>query len=162
MVLGPQFRDAFGDEPMKSKAISIINKTAESKNPVIAGADARTVFRATNIRQWPMKLSQTQMRNYVSGVGIDEGWRDYSEVLHTSQTHLHAPTLQKYIRGEAPEMDPDFMDDDVYGESTVRYLPDIATTDRGNPFITEGHHRIVAARLRGEDSDTWESRLHKW
>jgi hypothetical protein len=88
------------------------------------------------------------------------GSRDVDEVLHTTQNHLYAPILQKYMAGDVPEFDDDYGDPDT-GISDVRYLPEIGSTDRGTPFIVEGHHRLVASRLRGEDSDTWEYPLRK-
>ena len=157
MVLGPQFHDSFGAEPIKSKAISIINKRAASDKPVITGDEARTVFRAANVRQWTSMEDQPTI--YESGVGMYDGWREPDEVLHTAQKHLHTPTLQKYMRGEVPEYDPDYADDS--GVSEVEYYPEVMTTRRGTPFIGEGHHRFVASRLQDRGTNTWESRTNE-
>lgn len=160
MTLGPQFTDAFGPDPVRSKAIGIINQAVERGEPVLNEEDTRKVMGAVNIRQWPLSDAPSFIRPPAGGAGENMGNRYYDETLHTSQTHLYAPAVQKYMAGDVPEFDEDYVDDS--GVSDVQYLPEIGSTERGTPFIQEGHHRLVAARLRGEDSDTWEYPLRKY
>jgi hypothetical protein len=71
------------------------------------------------------------------------------EELHTSQTHLWKPALEKYIKeGHEHLMDPDHANEDR--ESDMPYHPQ--TYDHnGRTWIDEGHHRILARRMVGED-----------
>lgn len=159
MALGPQFHDAFGPEPVRSNARRLINQRAASDRPVLNPEETRQVFNAVNIRNWPLALVTTDQRWASGGAGETSGTRDFDEVLHTSQGHLYAPAVQKYMSGDVPEFDPDYADEE--GVSDVRYLPEIQSTERGTPWIGEGHHRLVASRLLGQDSDTWEYGLTK-
>jgi hypothetical protein len=135
-------------EQFHQQAMDIINRS----NDVLRGADARTVFKAANIRSWPMQDMPTQIR---------EGWsREYQdsispdETLHTAQQHLHAPTLKKYLAGDVPETDPEYDYED--NPEPVPYLPETVVSESGRRWIDEGHHRIVASRLRGDVStDVW-------
>lgn len=89
-------------------------------------------------------------------VHLDNVWPSYEgdtntitdrETLRTSQDYLHRPTLARYIVEGAPEMDPDYEHEDV------PYRPEVFTFGkRGHQWIDEGHHRIVASRLRGDSS----------
>lgn len=144
---GPQW-DAFGAEPVKLRALMTINKAADAAGPdwrsgVIKGQQAKDVMRAANIRQWPLVEHATSQR---------EGWTESEDVvyphetLHTTQDYLHAPTLRKYMEEGPPEHDPE------YGDEERPYLPEIVRTERGTPWIDEGHHRLVASRLGGEYS----------
>jgi hypothetical protein len=63
------------------------------------------------------------------------------ETLNTAQSHLHGPTVRKYMKNP-PEENPH-----APGEP---YLPEVYQTARGSKWIGEGHHRIVASRLRGD------------
>ncbi|NBX51274.1 hypothetical protein EBT25_15455 [bacterium] len=117
---------------------------------MIEGDDARKVFRAVNIRFWPMKEMPTSgHREY----GLEsEGSVSRDEMLNTAQSHLHGPTVQKYMTEGAPEEDPDY--------EGRRYLPEVYTSLRGRKWIDEGHHRLVASRLRGDYSaETYEGYL---
>lgn len=107
---------------------------------MIEGEDARTVFRAANIRSWPMKEMPTYTgREY----GLEsEGGVSSGETLHTAQSHLHGPTVKEYMTKGAPEEDPDYED--------RKYLPEVYESLRGRKWIDEGHHRLVASRLRGD------------
>lgn len=148
---GPQFRDAFGDDPIYSRALMAINKAADAANPkdwhsgLLTGDALKTVHQAANIRHWNLSDAPSQIR---------QGWTQYTEhipdkeILHTSQDYLHAPTLRKYMTEGAPEMDPDYDDRE--------YLPEILHTEAGTPWIDEGHHRIVASRLRGD----WRTKVY--
>jgi hypothetical protein len=130
-----------------SEAMDIV-KTSRG---LIKGDDARTVFRAANIRSWPMEDSPVGSgRAY----GIEsEGGVTSDEVLHTSQGHLHGPTIRKYMQdGGVPEEDP-------HNEGR-KYLPEVLTSARGHKWIDEGHHRLVASRLRGDfGTETYEGYL---
>lgn len=135
--LGPQFHE---------RALGII----QGNDGWIKGNDARTIFRAANIRSWPMRESPSMTgRDF----GLEEeGGIHPDEVLNTAQGHLHGPTLRKYMTEGAPEMDPAYED--------RKYLPEVLTSARGRKWIDEGHHRIVASRLRGDrGTDVYEGYL---
>lgn len=112
-------------------ALDIINRSPG----MIQGEDARTIFRAANIRSWPLSDHFTDVRE---GWTEEEGVVRPSETLHTSQPHLHGPTLRRYMSGDVPEEDP---------EHGGKYLPEIMRTEKNTPWINEGHHRLVASRL---------------
>jgi hypothetical protein len=121
---------------------------------VIRGKEAQTVFRAANIRSWPMGDSANIIRN---GWVEEESTVPKSETLHTSQGHLHAPTVRRYMDGDIPEFDPDYE-----GDFSHRYLPEIMRTERNTPWINEGHHRLVASRLNDySDEEVWQGPLFK-
>ena len=112
---------------------------------VIEGADAKTVFRAANIRSWPMEEMPTMGGRHH---GIEsEGSVSSGETLHTAQSQLHAPTVRKYMTEGAPATDPSYGN-----EIDNRYLPEVLSSERGRKWVDEGHHRLVASRLRGEPS----------
>ena len=119
-------------DQFRQQAMDIIQKS----KGVIEGEDAKTVFRAANIRHWPLNEHPTQFRD---GWTEDTGTVRPSETLHTSQNHLHSHTLRRYMAGDIPEFDPDYEDQE--------YLPEVMRTTRGTPWINEGHHRLVASRL---------------
>lgn len=140
---GPQW-DAFGPEPVKSQALGIINKTADDATSewgsgVIHNPDAKKVMRAANIRQWDLSDHASSIR---------EGWTEGEDIvwdhepLNTTQQHLHAPTLRRYMTVGPPEMDPE--------DSEREYHPEVLRTENDTPWIDEGHHRIIASRLLGE------------
>lgn len=118
---------------------------------LIKGDDARTVFRAANIRSWPMQDMPTGgNREY----GLEsEGGVTSDEVLHTAQGSLHGPTIRQYMKdGGVPEEDPQY--------EGRKYLPEVYTSVRGHKWIDEGHHRLVASRLRGDNgTETYEGYL---
>lgn len=161
MTLGPQFHDSFGPEPVRLNAIALVNKRAAMKAPesYLVKDEAQKVFNAVNIRNWPLEDAPSSMRWPTGGKGEDSGYRDADEVLHTSQGFLDARAVQKYMRGEVPEFDPDF--DTEEGGSDVPYLPEIVSTEAGTPWINEGHHRLVSSRLLGRGSKTWEYGMEK-
>jgi hypothetical protein len=137
-------------DQFRQQAMDIIQKS----KGVIEGDDAKTVFRATNIRSWPLTDHPTNTR---------EGWTESesevrpSETLHTTQSHLHGPTIRRYMSGDIPEFDPDYE-----GDFSHRYLPEVMRTTRGTPWINEGHHRLVASRLNEYPyEEVWEGPLLK-
>lgn len=149
---GAQWEDSFGKQPMRITALGILRRAAEAEgrrvggvthSGYIGGDDARTVMRAAHIRQWPLRRPASEIREgYTEGPSTVYRW----ERLNTSQTHLHAPTVLKYLYEGAPEMDP------AYPGEDVRYLPEVLRTENDTPWIDEGHHRIIASRLRGDTS----------
>lgn len=140
-------------------ALGIINRAAEAAGPdwrsgIIQGDQAKAVFKAANIRQWPLVEHATRQR---------EGWTEYSdtvyphETLHTTQDYLHAPTLKKYMEEGPPEFDPE------YGDEEREYRPEVLETERGTKWIDEGHHRLVASRLnRDYSTKVWGGPLKKY
>lgn len=134
MVLGPQFHP---------DVISLINSRAASPNPILEGEDARKVFRAANIRQWPLLDAAQQYRG-----GYSREWSESipaSQTLHTTQKHLDARAVKSYMQGNEPEFDTEY-------EDNVPYDPELLVSERGTHWIDEGHHRLVASRLRGDPS----------
>lgn len=123
-------------EQFHSEALDIIRRS----KGLIKGSDARTVFRAANIRSWPMEEMPTSGgRDW----GLEaEGGVSSSETLHTAQSHLHGPTVREYMKDGGPEEDPDY--------PGRKYLPEVLESARGHKWIDEGHHRLVASRLRGD------------
>jgi len=117
---------------------------------MIEGDDARKVFKAVNIRSWPMESMPTENRLH----GLEnEGGVSANETLHTAQSHLHGPTVRKYMENGAPEEDP-------HGEGR-KYLPEVYFSPRGHRWIDEGHHRLVASRLRGDfGTEVYEGYIH--
>ena len=137
------------------RAMEIIN----SSEGVIRGEEHAAVLKAANIRRWPLESGAFD-RPQASGVGEQRGRISHHETVHTSQGHLHAPTLRKYIAGDVPEYDADYGTEDR--PSDVRYHPEVGMTERGNKWVLEGHHRIVASRLRGEhEMDTWHTNIER-
>lgn len=145
------------NEQQFGRAMEIIN----SSEGAIHGAEAKEVFRAANIRPWRLGQGGTAFdRPAASGVGEQRSTLPHHETVHTSQTHLHAPTLRKYIAGEVPEFDEDYASEDR--PSDVRYHPEVGMTERGNRWMLEGHHRLVASRLRGDySSDIWHTDIER-
>jgi len=121
---------------------------------VIDGADARTVMNAANIRSWPVMFHPEA---YSGGAGENPSRVTDDEVLHTRQSHLHGPTLRRYMAGDVPKYDPDYDYEDAPGSSDVEYRPEI-TMHKDRLWVQEGHHRIIASRLRGDSRiSTWTS-----
>jgi hypothetical protein len=110
---------------------------------VITGAVARHVMHQADIVQ--TKADAPHIAQSWWGVEMGRG-HPYGTV-HTSQAHLHVPTLSRYAAGDIPEFDPDYDYDDEPGTSDVRYEPE-TYEHGGKTWIAEGHHRIVADRLR--------------
>lgn len=110
---------------------------------VITGAVARHVMHQADIVQ--TKADAPHIANSWWGVEMDRG-QPYSTV-HTSQSHLHVPTLNRYAAGDVPKMDPDYIDEET-GESYMPYEPE-TYEHQGKTWVSEGHHRIVAERLGG-------------
>jgi hypothetical protein len=129
-----------------AEALDIVKRS----KGVIEGDDARKVFKATNIRSWPLEEMPTSGgRDY----GLEsEGSVSSRETLNTAQDYLDGPTVQQYMSKGAPEIDPHYPD--------RKYLPEVYETVRGSKWIDEGHHRIVASRLRGDShTDVYEGYL---
>ena len=115
---------------------------------VIEGSAARSVFRAVNIRSWPVASTPPEdMGVNPIGEGSPSSLR-HDETLHTRQSHLHTPTLRRYMTGDTPASDPDYSHDPDIG-----YHPGVVR-DRSKLWVDEGHHRLVASRLRGDYSTT--------
>jgi hypothetical protein len=135
------------NEQQFGRAMEIINGPDE----VIKGREVNDVFRAANIRKWPGSWEFPAMRgDYSSGVAEQRGHVNASETLHTTQSHLHAPTLRKYMAGDVPGVDPEYEPEVIHDPRT------------GRQWMGEGHHRMVASRLRGDSSaDTWQSHLRR-
>ena len=134
---GPQFQEV----------LDIINRSKGS----IEGEDARKIFRAANIRSWPMEEMPVMSRGYS---GLDQiGSVSKHETLHTAQSHLHGPTLRRYMNEGPPEQYPEY-------EEPRKYLPEVLESKRGHRWIDEGHHRLVADRLNDfYESEVYEGRL---
>jgi hypothetical protein len=128
-----------------AEALDIVKRS----KGLIEGNDARTVFKATGIRSWPIDSMPTGMPSRNSSLE-NTGSVSSRETLHTAQDYLHGPTVREYLKpGGAPEMDPHYPDRE--------YLPEVYETPRGSKWIDEGHHRIVASRLRGDShTDVYE------
>lgn len=141
---GPQWSDSFGNEPQRAIALGIVNKAEGSLNP----EQTKYVFRAANIRQWP--IDQSTFDNYDRHSDEDYGYVEPSDVLHTNQTSLYAPAIRDYMEYNPADNDPeefDFDDEDDYGDPAIPYLPEVSDSERGHSWIEEGHHRLVASRL---------------
>jgi hypothetical protein len=118
-----------------SEALDIVKRS----KGMIEGSDAQKVFKAVGIRSWPMEempISSGREYGLESRGGVHRG-----ETLNTAQSHLHGPTVREYMKNP-PEENPH-----APGEP---YLPEVYQTTRGSKWIDEGHHRIVASRLRGD------------
>ena len=64
------------------------------------------------------------------------------------QNYLHGPTVRKYMKNP-PATNPKY--------PRELYLPQVYKAPRGSKWIEDGHHRIVASRLRGDTStDVYE------
>lgn len=118
-----------------NEALKIIQRS----RGLVKGPNARKVFKAVGIRSWPMvEQPVSSGRDY----GIESTGEVYdNEILNTAQDYLHGPTVRKYIKN-TPKSNPDYPEG--------QYLPEVYTTVRGSKWIDEGHHRIVASRLRGD------------
>lgn len=127
-----------------AEAMDIVNRSGEE---LIKGLDVKKVFRAVGIRSWPLEELPTESDKREFGLERQSSIR-HDEPLNTMQTYLHGPTVRKYMKNP-PSKDPHFP-----GEP---YLPEVYTAPRGSKWIEEGHHRIVASRLRGDaDTDVYE------
>ena len=122
-----------------SEAMDIVKRSGEE---LIQGSDARRVFKAVGIRSWPLEELPTESDKREFGLERQSSIR-HDEPLNTMQNYLHGPTVRKYMNNP-PGENPHFP-----GEP---YLPEVYKTTRGSRWIEEGHHRIVASRLRGDDS----------
>lgn len=127
-----------------AEAMDIVNRSGEK---LIKGSDVKKVFRAVGIRSWPLEelVTESEKREF----GLErQGSIRHDEPLNTMQTYLHGPTVRKYMKNP-PSKDPHSP-----GEP---YLPWVYKAPRGSKWIEEGHHRIVASRLRGDTStDVYE------
>lgn len=122
--------------------IQQINAMPEERG-FIAGEHARSLFRQANIRQWHADAPHLgRSEGYIDYNDVD--WRtgkpymmeiDPEDVLHTSQRHLHGPTLVSML---------------THGVRRHQDHP-VQTYEsaRGDTWIEEGHHRLVTRRLQG-------------
>lgn len=117
---------------------------------VVQGDTARSIMRAANVRSWPIQemASQIKAQTTRSGEGESLGYLTPSTTVHTAQSHLHLPTLRKYINYDEPETDPD---------TGLDYHPTVLHNQQtGSVWMDEGHHRLIASRLRGDLSrEVW-------
>jgi len=67
----------------------------------------------------------------------------FDQVLHTSQQAVDAPGLRAYV--DKPNNPEEWKDD--YGYDAPQVF-----SHKGKLWIHDGHHRIIASRLRGEQS----------
>lgn len=143
---GPQWRDAFGDEPQRAIALGIVNKAEGSLTP----EQTKYVFRAANIRQWP--IDQLTFDNYERTADEGHGYVEPDDVLHTNQSGLYAPAIRDYMQSNPADTPPEEHEEDTDneygdGDNYFPYLPEVIDSERGKPWIEEGHHRLVASRL---------------
>lgn len=110
---------------------------------VITGRVARHVMERADVVQTKAESPHIATEGAVAGYGQDRGYP--SDTVHTSQKHLHVPTLNRYAAGDIPEGDPDYADEET-GESYMPYHPE-TYEHGGKTWVAEGHHRIVATRL---------------
>ncbi len=115
---------------------------------IIGGEDARKVFKAANIRSWPIQgLDRLEIAEKVGALSP-------KETLNTAQSQLHGPTIREYMK-DIPEENPYDSSDDR------KYLPEVYTSKRGSKWIEEGHHRIIASRFRGDyGMEVYKGNLH--
>jgi hypothetical protein len=83
-------------------------------------------------------------------VGADtspSNWEQLSshEPLYTKQTQLYKPAIRQYV--DRPNNPEEFKDDYGYDVPQLYRFKD-------RLWVDEGHHRILASRLRGEASTT--------
>jgi hypothetical protein len=111
---------------------------------VISGGVARHVMERADIRQTKRGVDAPHIVGVTQGYGEERGY-PHGEVM-TSQRHLHIPTIKRYIHGDIPKLDPDYDIDESEGPN-VPYEPETYHYG-GKEWVAEGHHRIVAQRLR--------------
>lgn len=143
---GPQFRDISEARSFVESLPDRGGPHALPDNPVFLNKPTtRALMRTVGIRTWPID-HPSEYREYSPREGTGTISRD--ETLNTTQDHLHMGTLKRYLRGDIPEMHPDWEPDheDDF-ENDVPYDPDVLYTERGDAWIDEGHHRIVTSRL---------------
>lgn len=136
----------FGEDPEQQWALNIINDP--NTPPVVHGPTARRIMRAANIRSWPIDSMASDYKGDTFDMNGSRGSLSAHEVVNTAQSHLHIPTLRKYIGYDEPETDED---------TGLAYNPEVAyNLDTGRIWMDEGHHRMVASRLRGDLSrEVW-------
>lgn len=92
------------------------------------------------------------------GVGTREIRVDH--LLHTGQDHMYPDRVQHYVKNpESEHVGRDPIDRDYPNEppEVYRYVGDDDVT---RDYVGEGHHRIAAARLRGDK--TIQVAWHEW
>lgn len=145
MVLGSQFLDNLEQHA--------------GRNGLVVGTPAKRAMRVLDIRpiegrRMPALSAYGLEREYDYNIfsrrpGSTIG---FGNRLYTSQTHFHLPTLRKYA--ESPHEWEGREDPDLGPE--VPYLPHVFWDEGTNrQWIDEGHHRIMAARLNGDDVRVW-------
>lgn len=137
---GPQWKDAFGDEPQRAIALGIVNNSDGWLNR----EQTKYVMRAANIRLWP--VDDSTFDNYTNSADEGYGYVEPHDVLHTNQGHLYAPAVQHYMEHNPADNRPEgeYNDD---GDWDPPDTPEILSSEKGTNWIREGHHRIVASRL---------------
>jgi hypothetical protein len=125
----------------------------ENVPDVIHGRAATHVMTQAGIRQTPR--TGGKVHEYFEHVdaphiaGVAQGYGEKRGYPHgevwTSQSHLHVPTIKRYMQGDIPKLDPDYDIDESEGPH-VPYEPETYHYG-GKQWIAEGHHRIVAKRL---------------
>ena len=128
-------------------------ESLQDERGFIHGDLARQIYRKANIRQWASDTAPHLGRSE-GNIVYDPDWRTNevevehihpSEILHTSQQHLHGPTLAKLMTTE---------------RSGVDHPVQVYESRRGHRWIEEGHHRLVASRLQDESEEAEVGREH--
>lgn len=123
-----------------TEALDIVARSRGMLTP----ENTKKVFKAVNIRSWPLTEQPSSMPGRDAWTE-ERGGVVSNEELNTAQDYLHGPTVRDYMKdGGVPEVDPHYDDERAY-------LPEVHTSLRGHKWIDEGHHRIVASRLRGDN-----------
>jgi hypothetical protein len=97
------------------------------------------------VGKWQEHVDAPHVAGVTEGYGESRGY-PRGEVW-TSQSHLHVPTLKRYMQGDVPKLDPDYDIDESPGPH-IPYEPE-TYHHGGKQWVAEGHHRIVAKRLGG-------------
>lgn len=144
-MLGPQF------------SLATLATLADSRG-VVSGTPARRFMRSLNVRPVGRIDAAPGEHNGVEWDYDHFGSRPGSTVgseerLYTRQSHLHMPTLMKYAA------EPHAWEYTVDPDTGLAYLPQVYSDDvTGRQWVDEGHHRILAARLNGDDVRAWRGR----
>lgn len=119
----------------------------------IFGQGARQIFRKANIRMWT-PYSAPHLGRSEGNIVYEPDWRtgetevehiDPSETLHSAQQHVHGPTLARLLAEERGPVD---------------HPVQVYESRRGHRWIEEGHHRLLASRLRDLTEEAEIGREH--